>query len=77
MWVDLPCGPAMLRRKSIFWLKFTKFKLITHKLNVYMAGITSDLAKKSGDHLESTRRWSPGGLRTISAGTTLLVHSVF
>ena len=37
-----------------------------------MAGITSDLAKKSGD---PTQRVS-GGLQTISAGTTLLVHTV-
>ena len=27
-----------------------KFKVISHKLNVCMAGITSDLAKKYGDH---------------------------
>jgi hypothetical protein len=29
---------------------YTKFKLIAHKFNIHMAGITSDLAKKSGDH---------------------------
>ena len=37
-----------------------------------MAGITSDLAKKSGDPLGG----SLSGLRMISAGTTLLVHTV-
>ena len=34
-----------------------------------MAGITSDLDKKSEDLLR-------GGLRTITAGTTLMVHTV-
>ena len=58
----LPCGPAMLSR-----LKLSGD--LPHKIN--MAEITSDLAKKSGDPP------SPGGgLRTISAGTTLLVHTV-
>jgi hypothetical protein len=41
-----------------------------------MAGITSDLAKKSGDPLETPLGGSPGGLRMIFAGTTLLVHMV-
>ena len=41
-----------------------------------MAGITNDLAKKSVDHLETTRRWYTGGPWTISTGTTLLVHTV-
>ena len=36
----------------------------------------SDLAKISGDPQETPRGGSPGGLRTISAGTTLLVHMV-
>ena len=34
---------------------------------IILSGFTSDLAKKSGD---------PVGFRTISAGTTLLVHTV-
>ena len=42
----------------------------------YMGEITSNLAKKSEDPPETPRRVSPGGLRTISPGTTLLVHTV-
>ena len=38
-----------------------------------VSGFASDLAKKSGD----PPRGSPGGLRTISAGTTLPVHTVY
>jgi hypothetical protein len=38
---------------------YTKFKLIAHKFNVYMAGITIDLAKKSGDHPQVVSGWSP------------------
>ena len=34
------------------------------------------LARISGDPPETPRGGSPGGLRTISAGTTLLVHTV-
>ena len=37
-----------------------------------LSGFASDLAKKSGDPPGG----SPGGLRTISAGTTLMVHTV-
>ena len=43
---------------------------------VFKAGITNDLAKKSRDPLKTPRGGSPGGLRTISAGTTLLGHTV-
>ena len=39
-----------------------------------MAGITSDLAKKNP---ETTQRPPAGDLRTISAGTTLLAHTVY
>ena len=41
-----------------------------------MAGIISDLAKQFRDPPETPRGGSPGGLRTISAGTTLLVQMV-
>jgi hypothetical protein len=46
---------------------YMKFKLITHKFNIYMTEITSDLVKKGGLR---------DGLRTISAVTTLLVHTI-
>ena len=52
---------------------YTKFKLkvAIDKLEfyIYMAEITSDLAQE-------IRRPPAEGLRTISAGTTLLVHTV-
>ena len=54
----------------------TKFKPLAYKFNIHMVGITSDLAKKSGDHPLVAPRMVPGGLRTILAGTTLLVHMV-
>ena len=41
-----------------------------------LSGFASDLAKKSGDPPRRVSGGSPGGLRTISAGTTLLVHTV-
>ena len=41
-----------------------------------LSGFASDLAKISGDPPETPRGGSPGGLRTISAGTTLLGHTV-
>ena len=45
-----------------------------------MAGITSYLAKKSlepPETEETAREGSPGGLQLISAGATLLSHTVF
>ena len=42
-----------------------------------LSGFASDLAKISGDPPETPLGGSPGGLRTISAGTTSLVHTVF
>ena len=41
-----------------------------------MSVFASDLAKISGDPPETPRGGSPGGLRTIFAGTTLLGHTV-
>ena len=42
---------------------YTNFKLIAHKFNVCMAGITSYLAKKSGDYLWVLSGWSPDDFR--------------
>ena len=81
----LPCGPAMLSRwKSspgvssyIFWLnnryfqpKF--FKKNETKILKTLAGFVSDLANLTENPLGG----SPGGLQTISAGTSLLGHTV-
>ena len=44
---ETPLRP--LAKSLVISAIYTKFKLIiTHKFNVYMAGITSDLAKKFG-----------------------------
>jgi hypothetical protein len=41
-----------------------------------MSGFASNLAKISGDPPETPCAESPGGLLTIFAGTTLLVHTL-
>ena len=46
-------------------------------MRIFFSGFASDLDKISGNPPETPRGGSPGGLRTISAGTTLLVHTVY
>ena len=69
-------SPDFLAKSLVIQAIYTKFKLIAHKFNVYLVGITSDLVKKSAGGLQVVSGWSPSGLRKISAGTTLLVHTV-
>ena len=62
---------------SNFVLAEIVLTLINLSLNfVCMAGITSDLAKQFRDPPKTPLGGSPGGLRTVSARTTLLVQMV-
>ena len=80
--------PETPRRPSagglrIFWAKslvipaiYTKFKLMAHKFKVEFCIYGWNYQWFSPKNPETPCGGSPGGLRTISAVTTLLVHTV-
>ena len=85
--VTQQCCPGGNRPETpglrIFWAKslvipaiYTNFKLMAHKFKLEFCINGWNYQWFSPKNPETLRRGSPGGLRMISAGTTLLGHTV-